>query len=69
MKTQNFTDTMREYYADGRPHSNQALYDFFDQLYGTQDRDSRNHVLRALQQELKKNGELVNVGFGVWKLA
>lgn len=61
-------DVIRDFYSDGIPHSNQELYDYFNDLLGDVD-IKRNHIIRGEQQHLKQNGEIVNVGYGIWQAA
>ncbi len=61
-------EEMRKFYGDGRVYSNEELYEHFEELYGDDDLEEQNHNLRGLQQTMKRNGELENVGHGLWRL-
>ena len=62
-------EAMKEFYADAMPHSNQELYDYFKELIGEENPDEQRHLLRGLQQTLKRDNELVNIGHGIWQAA
>ena len=62
-------DAIREFYSDAMPHSNTELYEYFEDLLGNVNDERQNHILRGCQQTLKRQGEIVNIGYGVWQQA
>ena len=63
----NSTKILLELYKDGKPHENFEIYSHFDSIFGFCD-TRRNKILRGLQQNLKKQGILKNVGYATWQL-
>lgn len=57
------TDKIYDFYSDMNVHTNDELYDCFN-AYENEER----HILRGMQQAMKRNDILLNVGYGEWML-
>lgn len=57
------TNELLAIYSDGEIHSNDEVY----QIMQTVD-DNEKHIIRGLQQNLKKSGFIENYGYRCWKL-
>lgn len=59
------TQQMIQFYMDKTPHSNQELFTHFSNIYGECNQNLQ-HTLRGLQQNLKKQGLIKNIAYGIW---
>ena len=57
------TKKLLEVYEDGYLHSNAEVYQI---LHATD--DYTKHLIRSLQQHLKKSGKIENFAYGYWQL-
>lgn len=62
-------NAIRDFYNDAMPHNNEELYKHFEELLGDDEGEKKRHILRGCQQTLKRAGELMNIGYGVWQKA
>ena len=56
-------DRIREFYSDEQVHTNEELYEHLD----AQTEEAR-HNARGIQQTLKRQDWLINVGRGSWAI-
>ena len=59
-----YTDALLSIYQDGEPHTNTEVY----QKLHCEGDEKLQHVYRAAQQSLKRQGLLENTGYATWKL-
>lgn len=57
------TQKLLEIYEDGFLHNNEEVYQI---LNATDDR--AKHLIRSLQQHLKKAGKIENFAYGYWQI-
>ena len=57
------TKKIREFYSDGKVHTNAEAYEYLDAQT-----EEEQHTVRGIQQALKKQDWLINVGRGSWMI-
>lgn len=61
------TQLLKNYYADYKPHSNAEVCDYLAKYLHVANTKEFYHLIRGLQQGLKKQGYIRNIGFGIWQ--
>ena len=57
------TEKIREFYSDEQVHTNTEAYEYLDAQT-----EEEQHTIRGIQQALKKQNWLINVGRGSWMI-
>ena len=57
------TERIKEFYRDEQVHTNAEVYEYLD----AQTKEEQ-HTIRGIQQTLKKQDWLINVGRGSWMI-